>query len=291
MKSCLKNKLKETRRCRPLLGTFVEVAVWHNDAVRSSAAIDAAFWSIERVQGLMSFHDPESEVSRLNRLAFKKNIRVSFETFQVLAFAKKLCEATEGIFNITVADELVKKGNLPAHIFLLKRQPGATAGDIMLLPGREVRFRQPLSIDLGGIAKGFAVDQAVKSLKNNGIKHGLVNAGGDMKCFGPSTQPVWVRHPKMFKRLLPLTELKNKALATSSNFGLKCTHFDGRTRKTAVRHFSVSVRASSCMTADALTKAVLVLGRRSFKLLSGFGADTFIVYSDKRILSFEGSLA
>ena len=119
MSVCLKN---EIRRCRPLLGTFVEVTVEHEDEAEAQTAIQAAFAAIERVHSLMSFHDPESEISRLNRLALHQPVIISDETYQVLQSAKNLHERSGGIFDITVAAEFMENGLLPKHAFFEKQK-------------------------------------------------------------------------------------------------------------------------------------------------------------------------
>ncbi len=293
MNACLRN---EIRRCRPLLGTFVEVAVKHDESDQAHTAINAAFVAVERVHNLMSFHDPQSEISRLNSLATHRKISVSFETYHVLKCAKELYERTQGIFDITVASELVDNDLLPKHTFFKKEKDyyGRT-NDIELLPENFVRFLRPLKIDLGGIAKGFAVDQAIDALQVNGIADGFVNAGGDIRSFGEEEYPICVRHPKTPEKLLPLVSLKNSAFATSANSyqhrlgRIGCVHIDGRTRKFLPRPFSVSVRAQSCLMADALTKVVFALGEESASLLTEFDACAFIVWPDNKIMYFEGS--
>jgi thiamine biosynthesis lipoprotein len=282
----------EIRRCRPLLGTFVEMTATHADAAQAQTAINAAFAAVERVQQLMSFHDPQSEVSQLNRLAVSRPVCVSDWTYEVLGAARGFHDRTGGVFDIAVAPELMRWGLLPRHSFYRSRvnHDGRTS-DLTLLPGRMVRFLRPMQIDLGGIAKGFAMDQAVNALRANGVATGLVNAGGDLRCFGEQEQRVWVRHPRAAEALLPLPTLKNTALATSANSYQRrcrsgrpiCAQVHGRTRRPCLRSFSVSVSARTCLIADALTKVVLALGRASAQLLAELRATAFIVRADGRM--------
>jgi FAD:protein FMN transferase len=282
------------RRCRPLLGTFVEIAIeGHTD--QASGIINAAFAAIERVQRLMSFHDPLSEVSRLNKMAVQERVKVSMDTFQVLSCAKELHDITDGIFDITIAGELMEQDLLPRHEFLDgHRNHDATTRDIELSKEGYVRFLRPLCIDLGGIAKGFAVDEAVNVLQESGVMGGCVNAGGDLRCFGDLTWPCGVRHPQNPDQILFLPGLNNEALATSANSYQRleddktaCAHIHGRTRSLLQRPYSASVRADSCIYADALTKMVLALEDESFPLLSSLDAVGYIVYPDNRILYSE----
>src|SRR3989338_9162017 len=224
MKLSLKNEVPAyripvgRRRCRPLLGTFVEVSVGSDDQGEVNAAIDAAFAAIERVHQLMSFYDAASEVSKLNRLAVSRSVTVSDETYEVLNRAQELHKCSGGIFDITVASELIRKGLLPNYVGLNRQKDNCgTTMDIELLPKGRVRFLQPLCIDLGGIAKGFAVDEGIKALRSQGVDNGFINAGGDMRGFGDHAWPICVRHPQNSGQLLPLLALKNAAFATSAN--------------------------------------------------------------------------
>jgi thiamine biosynthesis lipoprotein len=262
--------------------------------------MNAAFKAIERVQRLMSFHDSESEVSKLNRFALQKAVSVSRETYQVLKLARRLSEQTQGIFDITIAPQLINWRFLPRHKFSSKRTRYKGRGkDIVLLPGRRVRFLRPLQMDLGGIAKGFAVDQAVETLLKKKINSGIVNAGGDLRCFGKEAQEVWIRHPFVKKMLVKLPGFKNTALTTSANSYQRmgranqqvCAHVHGKTRKPCLRPFSVSVRSKSCLIADALTKVVMALGKKAAPVLNKFNATAYIVYPSNKIICSREAVA
>src|SRR2546430_9779896 len=156
-----KNAQIEIRRCRPMLGTFVEIQACGTNGAELEDAVEAAFLAIAHVQRLMSFHDPESEVSRMNRDACYKRVRVHPWTWRVLKSAQEFSRNTDGIFDITMAGPLVKWNYLPRH--------GARSGrgswrDIILEDAKHVRFRRPLLIYFRRIAKGFVVDRAVETL-------------------------------------------------------------------------------------------------------------------------------
>jgi thiamine biosynthesis lipoprotein len=123
-----------------------------------------------------------------------------------------------------------------------------------------------LRLDLGGIAKGFAVDQAVRSLKRAGVAWGLVNAGGDLRAFGSRAWPIHVRHPAAPGQLIAVGTLREGAVATSAPYfsermqGGQPTSalFDPTTERSIVAPISATVFARTCLFADALTKAVLL---------------------------------
>ena len=177
----MRSASNRVRRARPSLGTFVEITARGNNEAKLHDAIGRAFNAIARVDRLMSFHRADSDVSNINLEAFQRKVTVDPWTWQVLRAAQKLSHQTDGIFDITVARKLMQWKYLP------RRYRNVSKGnwrDIVLEKNCTVRFRQPVIIDLGGIAKGFAVDRAVKALKCAGLRSGVVNAGGDLRVFG-----------------------------------------------------------------------------------------------------------
>ena len=276
----------EIRRCRPLLGTFVEIAVCGRNARLLDRAIDAAFASVEKVSRLMSYHDRESDVSRMNCEAFPKSTVVHPWTWQVLQAAQRFARESNGIFDIAVAPFLVRWDYLPRHRHRLGNH--ATWRDIFLRKNCRVFFRRQLVIDLGGIAKGFAVDRAAAALKRSGVEAGIVNAGGDLRVFGPVSQVIHVRHPAKPAVAAGTVRLSERAMATSGVYFARRRHhgqyvsplLDGCTGQPARKLISVSVAAAECMVADALTKIVFALREQAAGLLAQYCADALILERD-----------
>lgn len=272
----------EVRRCRPLLGTFVEIQAFGSDPTDLEGGVEAAFLTIAQVHRLMSFHDPESDVSRMNRDACYKRAHVHPWTWRVLKSAQEFSRNTDGIFDVTMAGQLVKWNYLPRHGSHVAR---GNWRDIILGPTGHVRFRRPLLIDFGGIAKGFAVDRAVDVLKRNRVMAGIVNAGGDLRVFGLASQIVHLRHPAQPRRAAGVVTLRERAIATSGIYFSRtkkrgcCVSpmLNGRTNRAACGLVSVTVGAASCMVADALTKAVFVLRERAAPLLARYSADALLL--------------
>jgi FAD:protein FMN transferase len=282
------------RLARPLLGTFVEIAADDGASPETEAAIERAFGAIARVHRLMSFHDPDSDVSRLNREASAGAVAVDRWTYQVLETALDLHRRSAGLFDITVAPILQVTGLLPDAGDDPSPAPMNTRAEeaIELLADNRVRFRYPgVRIDLGGIAKGFAVDRAVEVLRNCGLERGLVNAGGDLAVFGPRPQTVFIRDPRHPRRLMGSVEAKNEALAsTGARFdpfqcadALGMTVIDPRTREPARSASGVTVRAPTCMIADALTKVVMIAGESATALLEHYCASALLVLANGEV--------
>jgi len=270
------------RRCRPLLGTFVEIAAAGLDDAALACAVDKAFAAIGRIGSLMSVHDEASELSRVNAGAFLRPAKVSEETFHVLERGLDIARASEGAFDFTIAPILAGWGLLPAH---LRRRSHGNWRDVVLQRGQRVRFARPLAIDLGGIAKGFAVDAAIASLRASKVSFALVNAGGDLRVFGSDESRIHLRHPVSAQPIANPISLRNAALATSSPCftrqpwrGRIISHLiNTRERHAITKSLSVSVRANECWLADALTKVVLNAPALAERILEQHHSEAFVL--------------
>ena len=254
------------QRARPSLGTLVQMRVEGLDEPAALRGIDLAFAEVTAVHRRMSFHEPLSDLSRLHRAPAGTPVQVDARTRTVLACAREVAAASDGLFDPTVAAQQVTRGYLPPPRSSVAPDPRANWRDIELLDDECVRLRRPLWIDLGGIAKGYAVDRAVDILVAAGATQGCVNAGGDLRVFGPRAECVHLRNAGGY---LPALELCEAAVAGSSG----AAHVHGRTRAAARAGASVGVVAPTCMIADALTKVVLAAGAAgSAAVLARFGA-------------------
>ncbi|MCC6915345.1 MAG: FAD:protein FMN transferase [Rhodospirillaceae bacterium] len=264
-------------RAKPLLGTLVEIRAELGESDAANAAIDRGFAAVAEIHRLMSFHEHASDVSRLNRDAAAQTVTVDPRTFEVLRRALEFSARSDGLFDITAGARLVTWGFLPAP----EGAPSPSDGswkDIVLEDQNRVRFRKPLWIDLGGIAKGFAVDQAVAAMGLTDDVQVYVNAGGDLRVAGPHAESVRLR-TAIEMDTVPVIEIEDGALASSSGRehlksfqdGLVGPHVGRRGISVGADSF-VSVAAPDCLTADALTKVVLGAGPDAEPVLGHFGA-------------------
>jgi FAD:protein FMN transferase len=209
-------------------------------------------------------------------------------TFGVLQAAVDMHRQSNGLFDVTVAPVLQDLGWLPPAGE--GRRAGAAASPfdaVELLEGQRVRLRYPgSSIDLGGIAKGFAVDSAVETLRSSGaVRSGLVNAGGDLAAFGEEAQRIHVRHPRDPARAVCAIDVQEEALASSARRfdPFHCAKptvsaiIDPVGGKPASAVDGVAVRAPTCLIADALTKVVMIAGTQAIGLLERYEASALLV--------------
>lgn len=278
------------RRARPLLGTFVEIEASGASRSDLNTGIDAAFDAVALAHRLMSFHEPESDVSRLNREAGTRPTRVHAWTYRVLETAVDFHRRSGGAFDVSVAPALQAMGLLPSSEDKFVRMAGEQPTDVIeLLPDNLVRFRSAgVSIDLGGIAKGFAVDRAVEVLQQARLSNGLVNAGGDLRAFGPEPRVIHLRDPREPSRSIGQVEVKDGALASSARrFDLigggqpgSSAVINPQTQQAAGSIDGATVRAPSCMIADALTKIVMISGLDAIALLEQSDASALLISTE-----------
>ena len=245
------------RRVRIALGVIVAVAAEAPSPERAAAALQAAFCAVALVDARLHPEGVHSDLQRLRTAARGEAVPLWRGTFEVLRFAQRLSSASGGIFD-------------PC----LPQRAGCLA-DIELLEGACCRAiaHAPVALDCGGIAKGFAVDQAITALQAGGCSAGLVNAGGDLRVFGPPTT-VLLRRAAVLEPL----ELSQAALAVSDRDARDVPPghrgYYVRGRAVAQQERYAAVRAAQAMYADALTKCVLLCpAGMSAALLRQFGAE------------------
>jgi FAD:protein FMN transferase len=268
-----------------LLGTLVEIVVRSNDPESRQEAINQAFTAISEVERRMSFHDPNSTLSRLNCEAFLRPLQVDDKTFHVLKTAQELHAISGGMFDPTIAPELQRHGFLPKTAELLKGPDTASFTDVELLSHNRVQFRHAgVRLDLGGLAKGFAVDEAVTVLAGFGVTDALVNAGGDLRVVGNVPFPVEIRNPWHPGTTIGPFYVTNGAFATSAHYFAKRVNpaarrgpfVDPHLRKFRGNLLSVSAIAPTAMIADATTKIVMLSRSGSAPVLTQLGAAALI---------------
>ena len=246
-------------RCRPLLGTFVEITApdGHGEAV------NAAFAAIAHVHGRMSFHEPASDLAAMRKAQAGECVAIDRETVRVLRTAQALHEASDGLFDVTVGRGLASDGFLPRNGLGPLKQYDGTATDVIIEDDTHIRLARRVLIDLGGIAKGHAVDRAVETLIEHGVPGGLVNAGGDLRAFGSADWTIGLRDADELMRLHMV--IRDCAVASSANLNnrrllrgsLRSPHI-GRRGQPVLTGQRITVVAELCVIADAMTKIAMV---------------------------------
>jgi thiamine biosynthesis lipoprotein len=274
-------RAKLVRRTLPIMGTVGEISVVQRDEVYAHAAIDAAFEQLRLVERLMTRFHATSDVGRANAEAATDAVQVSPLTSTVLDVALRWAESSDGAFDpclgrIAEVWDVVNRDAPPARRAFSRLAGRRLYRQLDLdrtKSGGRIRLHDAdAAIDLGGIAKGYGVDRAVMALREWGIDHGLVNVGGDLYALGRSEDGdpwhVGIRSPSDPTELQGHVDVSNAAVATSGDYlrffqhgGRRYHHLldpsTGEPRESAVR--SITVRAGSCMTADAAATAAFGL--------------------------------
>ncbi len=267
------------RRARPCLGTLVEMRVEGLDEARAVAATEKTFAEIQAVHRCMSFHESASDLSRLHAAEVGTVVEVDLRTAAVLRCALEVAEVSAGCFDPTIAAQAVAWGMLPRPDSPFAPDPLANWRDIELLDGDRVRLRRPLWLDLGGIAKGYAVDRAIDVLLEAGAAQAMVNAGGDLRVAGPREEIVHLRGACL--DAAGVVAIANAALASSAGLTTRKhrhgrwvgAHLHGRTKAPVGTFSSASVIADRCMIADALTKVAFAAEPAlAQRVLAAYGA-------------------
>ncbi len=279
-----------------IMGTAIRVELWSEDEREAQSAITAVMDEMHRIDHAMSPHKPESELSRINRDAAREPVPVSAEMYRLLERALEFSRFSDGAFDITFASVGnlydYRAGIAPSDDALARGLAAIGWRHLVLDPkARSVRFaREGMRIDLGGFAKGHAVDNAVAILAELGIAHAFVAAGGDSRVLGDRRGRPWtvaVRDPRHAGGIVAVLPLEDTAISTSGDYeryfernGVRCHHLiDPRTGRSADAVRSVTILAPDGLTAEGLSKTVFVLGvERGLALVESLdGADAVVV--------------
>lgn len=269
------------RRAQLWLGTLVEIVAEASSSKLADEGVAFAFAAIARVHRALSLHDPQSELSHLNRHAPTTVQTLSTDLRTVLSYALELAARSGGAFDPTVGGHVAALGFLPPQA----RSEHDVSWRDVLLTRHGVRFAKSLVLDFGGIAKGYAVDCASDALRQHGITAGRVNAGGDLRVFGNRSEPIHVRTGGPQGIVLPLVEITDGAVATSAYGGQRrriggrwaTPLIDPRGQLPMMSTRTVSVVAPTCMVADALTKVVALRGGAAASVLTAYGASATLL--------------
>jgi len=286
-----------------LMGTVVEIAVTAPPE-QAEPAIDAAFSEMRRIENLMS---PQLELSEVWKLSHSAGpVTVSEDTARVLSLGQQVARLSGGAFDMTLGalkrlwgvESDAPRVPSAAEIGTALRDIGP---DALQLEGLIVAKRNPaLQVDLGGIAKGYALDRATAVLRQAGIRHASVNAGGDLRLLGDRGDRPWrigIQHPRRTGELLATLDLRDTAVVTSGDYeryferdGIRYHHlFDPQTGLPARGCQSVTVVADEAMLADALATAAFVLGpERGLALLRQQQVEGILVTAGGEVLVTPG---
>lgn len=292
-----------------IMGTNIRAEVFHTDPVLRQKALEQVMIEMERINQLMSPYIDASELSKLNRTAAISAIKVSADMFKLLSLSNDLSALTKGAFDITFASV----GYL--YDFRQKKRPDDQSLEALIgavdyrhvvldADNQSVYFSHPdVKIDLGGIAKGYAVDNAIDALEAMGIQHALVTAGGDTRLLGDRMGKPWIvgiRDPRNKDKQAVLIPLEDSAMSTSGDYeryfeedGKRYHHIlSPKTGHSSYEVQSVSIIGPQSVYNDALSTAVFVMGlNEGLGLINSLPNFEAIVMDNERRMHYSNGLA
>jgi thiamine biosynthesis lipoprotein len=260
-----------------IMGTSITVELWQDDPEQGRSLVAGVFAEMHRIDALMSTWKPDSELSRVNAQAAQHPVQVSRELYDLIDKALHYSVVTHGAFDITYASAGYlydfRAGKHPSAAQLAAAVPEINWHFVELDAAHSsVHFLHPgVRIDLGGIAKGYAVDRCIEQLQQAGIEDALVSAGGDTRVIGNRRDKPWnvgIRDPRKHDGLVSIIPLENAAISTSGDYerffeenGVRYHHIiDPATGDSARRLHSASIISTHAIDTDALSTSVFVLG-------------------------------
>ncbi len=271
---------------RLVMGTFARVVVVAKDTDTARRCIENAFTEIDRVDELMSDYKSDSEISLVNTNAAEKAVKVSKSTFEILQRSVKFSRLTDGAFDITVGPlvdlfRLAKESQIAPGQEEIEKAKSKVGYEKLILDrkNKTVQFTiEGMRLDLGGIAKGYAIDKAIEAIQEAGAIGAMVDIGGDIRCFGVPAKGkdrwlIGLQDPNLPRdtpgpSLVLTLRIADGAIATSGDYqqfvlieGKKYSHIIDRQTGTSTEGLSsVTIIADNATNADALATAVSVMG-------------------------------
>jgi FAD:protein FMN transferase len=311
--SCGFKTLERFEETREMMGTYVTIIIYA-DEDDYAEVMDAAYNRIQQVVDVASVYDENSEISVLNREGYIDN--PSRELKELIELSIKYYEISGGCFDITVSPVLklwsggLWKESEQVQAEKIEEALKLVGSDMIILEDDRIYYKtEGMSADLGGIAKGYAVDEALKVISEHGIKHALVNAGGDVATIGKKASgEKWVielddperkESEDTLLEELPTFEFEDGAVATSGNYyryydpeGEVHHITDPLTGYSADKCISVTIITDTCTRADVLATSVFVMGvSDGMELVESLdGAEALIIDNDRNIYSSSGLL-
>ena len=285
---------------REIMGTRISVELWHRDPGVAADCSEKAFAEMRRIEALMSTYQASSEISFINRNAAVSAIEISDEMMRIIEKSLYFSELSGGAFDITYASVGYaydyRENQRPSEESIAANLPAIDYRHIEIADNR-IRFRQNgVRIDLGGIAKGYAVDRASDIVTRCDISRAMISAGGDSRIIGDRGGRPWmigIKHPRKAEDIALRLPLSESAISTSGDYeryfiedGNRIHHIiNPETGRSAKKSWSTTVIGPSAMTTDALSTTIFILGAvKGLALIESLdGIDAIIIDSAGKV--------
>ena len=293
---------------RAIMGTAIHIELWHTDKIIAEKNIQRVIAEMHRIDALMSPFKKDSELSSINQQAAKTPLKISPELFKLIEKSIAISILSKGAFDITFSSVGqfydYKKKLSPSKKVISENLKKINYKHIKLdAKNKTIFFTQTgTRIDLGGIAKGHAVDNAIYVLQKNGITQAMVSAGGDTRIIGDKGGRPWyvgIRHPRDKKKSAVVLPLSQTAISTSGDYeryfikdNVRHHHIIKPSTGDSARDLrSVSILGVDSTTVDALSTTVFILGlNKGMKLISSLPNTEAIVIDNNGLMHYSTGL-
>ncbi len=260
---------------RDIMGTRISVELWHSEPETAADCSEQVFAEMRRIDRLMSSYIEDSELSLINKNATAKPMPISSEMALLIEMSLYFSKVSKGAFDITYASVGYaydyRKAVQPSEKLIDSKLPAINYRHIELAHNRVHFKHSDVRIDLGGIAKGYAVDRALAIITDCGITEAMISAGGDSRIVGDHRGRSWmigIRHPRAEGEVALRVPLSDTAVSTSGDYerffidkGERVHHIiNPTTGRSAKGSWSATVTGPNAMTTDALSTTVFILG-------------------------------
>jgi FAD:protein FMN transferase len=292
-----------------IMGTAINVELWDEDAEQGRALTQSVMNEMQRIDDLMSTYKPESELSFINANAAEGPVTVSTELLSLITRALEYSVITTGAFDITYASAGqyydYRTGKKPSEQQLEQALPAINYRHVKIDPqASTIEFlRQGVRIDLGGIAKGYAVDRCMEILRNAGVENAIISAGGDSRVIGKRWDRPWnvgIRNPRDKNSIVSMIPLENSAISTSGDYeryfeedGVRYHHILNPGTGTSPHEvYSSSIIGTMATDTDALSTSVFVLGvKQGLQLINSLPDTEAVIIDNHGHMHYSAGLA
>ena len=290
------------------MGTAIHVELWHTDKNLAEKNIQRVIAEMHRIDSLMSPFKKDSELSLINQQAAKQALKISPELFNLIQKSINISKLSKGAFDITFSSVGqfydYRKKFKPTEKELTDNLKKINYKNIKLDKKNKTIFFTQVGtrIDLGGIAKGHAVDNAIKILQKNGVSQAMVSAGGDTRIIGDKGGRPWyvgIRHPRDKNTSAVVLPLSQTAISTSGDYeryfikdNVRHHHIIKPSTGDSARELrSVSILGADSTTVDALSTTVFILGlNKGMKLISSLANTEAIIIDNNGRMHYSTGL-
>jgi len=251
------------------MGTYIQLTLKASDEDAAEAAADDAFAVIHELEKDIDHHCPTGSVGKINSEAGKNSVRVTPKAFELIKRALLFCEKSDGVFDISIGAISIKP---EYYKYSYKEKKALVNYRLVQLNdenGTVFLPRKGMALDLGGVGKGTIIDNAVEEIKKEGVSAGIVEAGGDLFCFGNENWNIGIEHPRL-EGLLGVISIMNMAVCTSGDYRQYSYSVEQHKRKhhiidlekisSAGKSIGVTVVAPNAELADALATTLFIMG-------------------------------